>query len=598
VSGVLRVANASGFYGDRFDAVQEQLEGGPLDVLTGDYLAELTMLILGRARARDPAAGYAVTFLAQLEATLGTAVERGVRIVSNAGGLAPGLLAQRIRELADRLGLQVRVAHVEGDDLLAPDGAGLAAGRAGDGGGDAGPPLTANAYLGGFGIARCLLAGADVVVTGRVTDAALTLGPAIAHFGWTREDLDPLAGAVAAGHVLECGCQATGGNLAGFERLPAGSYDRPLGFPIAELAADGSAVITKHPGTGGAVTEDTVRSQLLYEVTGPRYANPDVTLRLDTVRVRQEGPDRVRVFGARGEPPPPTVKVGLTRLAGFRNEVGFVLTGLDIEAKAELVRRQLEAALAGRRPTVVQWELERTDRADAGTEATASALLRLLVKDSDPGRVGRVVSGAAVELALASYPGFHLTSPPADGSPFGVFTAAYLPQQDVPHRAVLPDGRVEEIPPPRRTRALPPEDGPPAGDGGDRDGASAGSEGTGGGRTVRVPLGTVALARSGDKAGSVNIGIWTRSDEAYGWLATDLTPHRVRQLLPEAAALPVRCHRFPLLRAVNVVIDGLLGEGVAASTRFDPQGKALGEWLRSRWIELPARLVEGEAEAT
>src|SRR5581483_4500773 len=264
----LRIANASGFYGDRASAMSEMLAGGQIDVLTGDYLAELTMLILARDRLKDPSLGYAKTFLRQLQGSLALAVERGVKIVSNAGGLNPRGLAAAIRSLADNLNIDVRVAHVEGDDLLP---------RAGELG--LGEPLAANAYLGAWGIAECLAGGADVVVTGRVTDASLVVGPAAWHFGWTAADLDALAGAVVAGHVIECGPQATGGNFAFFRELP--HLDRPLGFPIAEVSSDGSSVITKHPGTGGAVTVDTVTAQLLYEIGGPRYAGPDVTARFD-----------------------------------------------------------------------------------------------------------------------------------------------------------------------------------------------------------------------------------------------------------------------------------------------------------------------------
>jgi hypothetical protein len=343
----LRIGNASGFYGDRFDALREMLTGGGLDVLTGDYLAELTMLILGRDRLKDPGAGYARTFLRQLEECLGLAHERGVRIVTNAGGLNPAGLAERVRELAGRLGLPVRVAHVEGDDLTAAHPGSLAA----------------HAYLGGFGIAACLREGADVVVTGRVTDAALVTGPAAAHFGWRPGDHDRLAGAVVAGHVLECGTQATGGNYA-FFRDGARDLRRP-GFPLAEIHDDGTAVITKHPGTGGFVDVGTVTAQLLYETAGARYAGPDATARLDTVRLTQDGPDRVRVEGVRGEAPPPALKVGRNRLGGFRNEVTFVLTGLDIEAKAALVRDQMADALAKSPPSEVRWDLVRTDRADA-----------------------------------------------------------------------------------------------------------------------------------------------------------------------------------------------------------------------------------------
>ncbi|MET7956823.1 acyclic terpene utilization AtuA family protein [Streptomyces sp. NPDC005317] len=555
----LRIGNASGFYGDRFDAVRDMLTDGPLDVLTGDYLAELTLLILGRSRLKDPKRGYASTFLRQLEENLGLAHERGVKIVTNAGGLNPAGLADAVRELADRTGIPVRVAHVEGDGRPVPEGC-----------------LTANAYLGGAGITACLRAGADIVVTGRVTDAALVTGPAAAHFGWGRGDHDALAGAVVAGHVLECGTQATGGNYAFF-----GDHDvRRPGFPLAEIHADGSSVITKHEGTGGVVDIGTVTAQLLYETGGARYAGPDVTARLDTVRLTQDGPDRVRIEGVRGEAPPPTLKVGINRLGGWRNEVVFVLTGLDIDAKSRLVRDQFADALdrAGSKPAEVRWELVRTDRADADTEETASALLRLVVRDPDAEAVGRAVSGAAVELALGSYPGFHVTAPPGKGAPYGVFEAAYVPAGEVEHVAVLPDGSREAVPAAGAYRELDAVAEPPL------------PEPLPAGPTRAVPLGRLAGARSGDKGGDANVGVWVRSDDAWRWLAHELTVARFQELLPETAGLTVVRHVLPRLRALNFVVHGLLGEGVAAQARFDPQAKALGEWLRSRHVTVPVQL--------
>ncbi|MEV2217099.1 acyclic terpene utilization AtuA family protein [Streptomyces sp. NPDC050997] len=557
----LRIGNASGFYGDRFDAMREMLTGGELDVLTGDYLAELTMLILGRDRLQDPGAGYARTFLRQLEECLGLAHERGVRIVTNAGGLHPAGLAEKVRQLADRLGLPVRVAHVEGDDLTAAHPGALAA----------------HAYLGGFGIAACLREGADVVVTGRVTDAALVTGPAAAHFGWTPTDYDRLAGAVVAGHVLECGTQATGGNYA-FFRERAREVRRP-GFPLAEIHQDGTAVITKHPGTGGFVDIGTVTAQLLYETTGARYAGPDVTARLDTVRLTEDGPDRVRIEGVRGEAPPPTLKVGRNRLGGFRNEVAFVLTGLDIEAKAELVRQQMTDALAKATPADVRWDLVRTDRADAPTEESASALLRLVVRDPQQEVVGRALSGAAVELALASYPGFHVLAPPGKGAPYGVFEDVYVPHGAVDHVAVLYDGRRIPVAPAQETLVLDPVPAPPL------------PEPLPPGPARRAPLGLVAGARSGDKGGNANIGVWVRTDDAWRWLAHTLTVDLLRELLPETADLRVTRHPLPDLRALNFVVEGILGEGVAAQHRFDPQAKALGEWLRSRHLDIPEALL-------
>src|SRR3954467_9276593 len=305
----LRIGNCSGFYGDRFSAMREQLEGASdgrgLDVLTGDYLAELTMLILGRDTLKDPSLGYVRTFVRQVEDCLGLALEKGVKLVSNAGGLNPAGLADRLREVAKGLGLDAAIAHVEGDDLRP---LGLYDGA-----------LTANAYLGGFGIAEALTGGADVVVTGRVTDASLVVGPAVAHHGWTPTSYDELAGAVVAGHVVECGAQATGGNFSGFRQLVKDGMDpsRPLGFPIAEIAADGSSVITKHNGTGGAVTVDTVTAQLVYEIQSTRYLNPDVTTHLDPIGLAQAGPARVAISGVRGEPPPERLKVCVNELGGF-----------------------------------------------------------------------------------------------------------------------------------------------------------------------------------------------------------------------------------------------------------------------------------------
>src|SRR5271170_6803780 len=550
-SAPVRVGNCSGFYGDRLAAMREMLTGGELDYLTGDYLAELTMLILGRDRMKHPDRGYAKTFLTQLEECLGLAHDRGVRIVTNAGGLNPAGLADAVRALAQRLGVPAQVAHVDGDDL-APRADELGLGK----------PLTANAYLGAWGIVDCLNSGADVVVTGRVTDASVTVGPAAAHFGWHRTDYHQLAGAVVAGHVIECGIQATGGNFSFFTEVPDLTY---AGFPLAEVNADGSSVITKHPGTGGLVSVDTVTAQLLYEVTGARYANPDVTARMDT-------------SGLSGEPPPPTLKVSLNSIGGFRNAMTFVLTGLDIEAKAELVRRQLEGSLTVK-PAELEWTLARTDHPDADTEEAASALLSCVVRDPDPANVGRQFSSAAVELALASYPGFTVTAPPGDGQVYGVYTPGYVDAAKVQHVAVHADGTRIEIPCATDTLELQPADAPPL------------PEPLPAGTTRRAPLGRIAAARSGDKGGSANVGVWVRTDEQWRWLANTLTVELLKQLLPETADLPVTRHLLPNLRAMNFVIDGILGQGVAYQARFDPQAKGLGEWLRSRHVDIPERLL-------
>jgi hypothetical protein len=604
MSEPLRIANCSGFYGDRLSAATEMVDGGPIDVLTGDWLAELTMLILWKGLQRDASRGWAHTFLTQMEEVLGTCVDRGIKVVTNAGGLNPGGLADQVRQLADRLGLSVAVAHVEGDDLLPrldqlrSDGHPLAhldTGRLleqADG-----TVVSANAYLGAWPIVEALDAGADVVVCPRVTDASLVVGPAAWHHGWGETDWDALAGAVAAGHVIECGPQATGGNYAFFREIPG--LEHP-GFPIAEVAADGSSVITKHPGTGGAVTAGTVTAQLLYEIAGHHYPNTDVVARFDTVEVAEIGRDRVALSGTRGLPAPREVKVCCNLLGGWRNSMTFVLTGLDIEAKADLTVRSLADALGGTGQFAeFDARLIRTDKADAPTNAEATAQLRVTVKDEDADRVGRRFSGAATELALAGYPGLHLTAPPASASAYGVYWPALVPAELVVPAVVRPDGSRVEVPHHGHRAA----DGPSVVTGADASLAPGvtvapdrvvpgppGEPGTDG-DTVRLPLGTIIGARSGDKGGNANVGLWARSDEAWAWLDAELTLARFRELLPEADDLVVQRHAFPNLRALNFVVVGLLGEGVASSTRPDPQAKGLGEYLRSRTVDLPVRLV-------
>ncbi len=423
----LRVGNCSGFYGDRLSAMREMLEGEPeLDVLTGDYLAELTMLILGRDQLKDPSLGYARTFVRQVEDCLALALDRGVKLVANAGGLNPSGLAARLAEIAADQGLSPSIAYVDGDDVrpLGYPGA-----------------LTANAYLGARGIAAALREGADIVVTGRVTDASLVVGPAVAHFGWSPTAYDELAGAVVAGHVLECGAQATGGNFSGF-RTVVSTGGRPLGFPIAEIAADGSSVITKHDGTGGLVSRDTVTAQLMYEVQSTSYLGPDVTTHLDTIELADDGRDRVLISGVRGSAPPDRLKVCVNELGGYRNSVDFVLTGLDVEEKAAWVRAQLEPSLIA---SSVTWSLGPPPSADADTEEGASTLLRCTVQDAAPEPVGRGFSSAAVELALASYPGFTMTAPPGNGTPYGVYRAEYVERTAVTHTVHHADGSSEVV---------------------------------------------------------------------------------------------------------------------------------------------------------
>jgi hypothetical protein len=581
----VRVGNFSGYLGDRFTAVAEVLAGDPVDVLMGDYLAEITLAGLAARHRRDPARGYVGYLLDQLRPHLATIAERGIRVVTNAGGLSPAGLAAELRELIADAGLDLPVAHVEGDDVLS----GLARFQA-DGHAlehlDTGAPLkdwgaepiAANAYLGGWGIAAALRAGAAIVITGRVADASLTAGPAAWWHDWSPGDWDALAGAVTAGHVIECGPHATGGNFSGFTAIPG--MIRP-GFPVAEIAADGSSVITKHAGQGGAVTIDTVTAQLLYEIQGPRYLNPDVTAHLDTVRLAAAGPDRVAISAVRGSPPPPTAKVALFAPVGYEISQMLFAAGPDIEAKVALLRAQLGDALAGH---VDELEITPLGTAapDPASQWAATVPVRVIAAARSPEPLRRF-AGALGSLYLSSYPGFHHDGGAQRlGEPWPRidYWPALLPAGLVPHRAVGPDGSLlpVAVPPAAELAAQPahaePGAPPPA--------------------TRRLPLGTLAHARSGDKGGNANVGIWVPDPAAWPWLRATLSTAAIRELLPETRDLAITRHEFPELRAVHVVLHGLLGTGGSANLRVDQPGKAVGEWLRARLVPVPDSLIPPE----
>jgi hypothetical protein len=580
----VRIANCSGFYGDRLAALAEMVADGPIDIVTGDYLAEVTMLILARSRLKNPDGGYATTFLRQLEPVAGEIADRGIKVVVNAGGLNPAGLATATREMLERIGVDLTVAYVEGDDLVAripallADGYDLAHldtgapfttwGR---------NPLTANAYLGGFGIKAALAAGADIVVTGRVADASLVSGAAAWWWDWSPADIDALAGAVAAGHVIECGAQATGGNFSGFRGI---DLVHP-GFPLAEVDRDGCSIITKHAGTGGAVTVDTVTAQLLYEVGEPAYLNPDVITLLDTVRLEQAAADRVRISGVRGGKPPPTTKVAITGFGGFRNSSTVVLTGIDVDAKSAAFESAVRAGLGGN-PGITELRFTRIGLAadDPADQMAGSCLLEISV-DGDEKSCGRAFSSLLIELALANYPGIYYTAAPGNGRPFGAYWPAIVPQAIVEHTVVHADGRREIIPPPPTAVHIPSSAGVTSDPGPDF------------GPAVEQPLGRLVNARSGDKGGNANVGLWVGDDDAWPWLASTMTTERMRALLPEAAELPIDRYELPNLRAVNFVIRGLLDGGAVEARRFDKQAKALGEWIRARHVAIPEKLIRG-----
>ncbi len=575
----LIIANCSGFFGDRFSAAQEMVQGGPIHFLTGDYLAELTMAILLRKQFKDPQAGFVTTFLKQMEIVMGECLDRRIRVVVNAGGLNPGSLARELEKVASTLGLHPKIAYIEGDNLMQrlqdlqgkgesfthmDKGIALRDARA--------QTISANAYLGCWGIVEALNHGADIVVGGRIADAALVMGPAAWQFKWEKTDWDALAGAAVAGHVIECSAQATGGNYAFIEEVPS---FKNVGFPIAELEKDGSSVITKHPATGGLVSVGTVTAQLLYEVREPRYLTPDVIARFDTIDIFQEDADRVRIQGVKGEPPTRTTKVCINNLGGYRNSMTIVLTGLDIEKKARIVTEALFDSLGGEKLfSVVDVQLVRSEKKNPRTNEEAFAHLRISVMDPDPKKVA-LFSSKLVELALASIPGFTATAPPTKGVPAIMHWPAlvsnehiqqhvFVDGQEVVVKALVPGETLDAGPP--QTRPIPsvPD-----------------------GETISVPFGKLFATRSGDKGGNANLGVWAKTPDAFAFLREFLSVERLKILLADLADFEIERYELPNLLALNFYIKGLLGDGVAASLRSDPQAKTLGEYLRAKVVDVP-----------
>lgn len=595
MTDVIKIANCSGFYGDKLSAAKEMVEGGPIDVLTGDYLAELTMAILygqkmKRSSQGDSTGGYVGTFLKQVKQVLQPCIEKNIKIVSNAGGLNPSAMAAAIKEIATELGLEVKVAYIDGDDL-APrmqdlqdkgeafvnmdTGAKLADNN--------NHLLTSNAYLGAWGIKEALDQGADVVVCPRVTDAAVVIGPAAWKFNWQRSDYDALAGALAAGHVIECGQQATGGNYSFFQEVP--SFDNP-GYPIAEIEANGNFTVTKHPGTAGLVSVGTVKSQLLYEIGDPAYKNPDVIGHFDTLSIDQVGDDRVYVSGCKGSCPPPSHKVCINTLGGFRNGFEAMITGLDIDAKAKILTDTFFNNIGGQEQfDDVSIELIRSDKENPQSNEEAFARLRVVAKSSDKDLVGRLFNAKLIEIALANIPGFGPMNPIGNGESFLVYWPTLVASQYITERVYI-DDQVIEVTPTNQLKLAPVNHQvvPAA--------IAAAPSTTSPDDMVSIPFGRLFGTRSGDKGGCANVGVWATSTEAYGFLQKFLTVERLKTLMPETAELEVIRYDLANIHSLNFFIKGILGEGVASSVRMDPQAKSMGEYLRAKTIEVPASLIK------
>ena len=595
----VRIANFSAYLGDRYEALAQAITGEPAaDVVIGDFMAEITMSMVAAGFAAHPSAlqqFYAPSLLPQLRPVLGEIAARGTKVVANAGIFDPAGLAAAIQTALAEDGIALRVAHVRGDDLL-PELAELVA----DGELahlDTGKPLTdhptgfvaANAYLGGWGIAEALRGGADIVITGRVADASLVTGPAAWWHGWMPNDLDRIAGAVAAAHIIECGPQATGGNFSGFATVADNTV---TGFPLAEVADDGSSVITKRAGEGGQVTIDTVTAQLLYEVQGPRYLNPDVVLHVDALRLRQLGPDRVEVSGAVGSPAPTTAKVALHRYDGFRAVFWVYPTGTDtMDDLLELLHRQADEAARDLDLDTRDFCVLGQPKPDPRTQYEATVAVRVAVAGPTEAAVLQFLHRFG-GMGLGGIPGFYIDFIASGvggqrAQPRVAFWPGLVDQRRIRHEVVFDDGTVHAIRPPSTAPfAGQPVTGFPA-PSGDL------------GPAVAAPLGRLVYTRAGDKGGSADLGVWlpqtvTDRPRAYAWLSDFLTPERLAKLLGTGPDVAITRFAVPHLFGISFVLENYFGESGSASIGLDQIGKAIGEFLRTRRVPIPAVLLAGE----
>lgn len=582
----IKIANCSGFYGDKLSAAKDLVDGGPIDVLTGDYLAELTMAILfGQKMQRGEDKGYVGTFLKQINQIAKSCMEKNIKIVSNAGGLNPKSMANEIEKILKQQSINMKVAYIDGDDLMPiiPELSEL---------GEEFKnidkdiklnesdysPLTANAYLGAWGIKEALDKGADIVVCPRVTDAAVVIGPAAWKFNWERDNYDSLAGALAAGHIIECGCQATGGNYAFFKEVK--SFDN-IGYPIAEIYEDGSFFITKHPNTGGLVSCGTVTAQLLYEINAPAYVNPDVIAHFDTLKIEEVEEDRVYVSGCRGSSPPDKHKVCINLAGGFRNGMEIILTGLDIEAKAKVFTDALFNSVGGKKQfDEVSIQLHRTDKENPITNEEAMASLLVSVKSKDQNLVGRLFSAKIIELALANIPGFFAQGGVKPSGPVIVYWPSLVNSRHIKEKVHIDGKEIEVIPTsqleldeiyyqkePIKIKKIKKED------------------------EKQIYFGEIYGTRSGDKGGCANLGVWAKNSDSFAFLHNFLTVKKLKELLPDLNQFKVERFELANINSLNFYIHDILQDGISSNDKKDGQAKSLGEYLRAKKIKVPEAII-------
>jgi hypothetical protein len=590
---LIRIANAGGYWGDDLSQFRRQLALGPVDVVTLDFLAEITMSIMQKQRARDPRAGFARDFVAQVKEALPLLAASGTRVITNAGGVNPLGCRGALLEMAQLAATPLEVAAVLGDDLMERLGELNASGVSLDNMDDGAPfaPIrdrvsSANAYYGAWPVVDALRSGAQIVVTGRCTDTGITLAPMIHAFGWAPDDWDRLAAGIVAGHIVECGAQSTGGNFTDWRRVPR---FESIGYPVLEVSPDGSFVVTKHGGTGGTVTVRTVKEQLVYEMGDPRgYITPDVVADFASVRLEQIGRDRVRVWGVRGRPAPVSLKVSCSYFDGWKASGALIISAPAAFEKAcafaDLFWKRLDTKFE---ETLTEFV---GHSACWGTIAPAvdppEVLLRLSVRDRDKGAI-ESFSKMVPAVILSGPPGVAVTGGRPQAQEVVAYWPALAPRDRVKPTLVTRDGeRALEWPTPA-VPMQPPAPLPRA----------AWPAAKGPARPVATTLAALAHARSGDKGDTANIGVIARAPEVYPWLRKTLTAAVVKRRFKGICHGRVERHEVPNLWALNFLLHESLGGGGTVSLRLDAQGKTLSHALLAMPVRAPRALLDAAARA-
>ncbi len=595
---VIRIGNAGGYWGDDPRALERQVLGGKLDYITMDFLAEITMSIMQKQRAREPHLGYARDFLGMLQKILPQLLAQKTCVITNAGGINPTACAKAITEMAAGMGLFPKIAVVHGDDILTDvqrmhrDGIKFQNMETGEAFDEVIDRLqSANVYFGATAVVEALAWKPDIIVTGRVTDTGITLAPMIFEHGWALNDWNKLAAGIVAGHILECGTQSTGGNFTDWEKVP--SFD-DVGFPIAEVAADGTVVITKHPGSGGMVSVDTVREQLFYEMGNPRaYITPDVVADFATIQLGQDGKDRVKVTGVKGYEPTPFYKVSMAYADGFKSVGSIVISGPNARKKAEAFAKifwnRCQGMFAETETEFFGWNACHRSlvHQDDGNEI----MLRLGVRSDDKEKLaffGKMIPS----LILSGPPGVSVMG----GVPKPQEVVSYWPAL-MPKSAVLPKIALVEKDQvtAEKTITTTPEGNFNPSDVPTQTATKASrpiAEAIGGQmKDGMVPLSKICLGRSGDKGDMANIGIMARSPKAFEYLDKHLTAQVVKDLFQEICHGPVVRYTLSNMQGFNFLLEASLGGGGTKTLRVDAQGKTFAQGLLRQKFNIPAEIL-------